>query len=44
MIQGTPMKTLSVLVVVSVAFLAAGCTHFGKVPIGKTPEPVVTKY
>ena len=41
---GQPMKTLSVLVVVSVAFLAAGCTHFGKVPIGKTPAPVVTKY
>jgi len=38
------MKALSVLVVVSVAFLAAGCTHVGKVPIGKTPAPVVTKY
>ena len=38
------MNALSVLVVVSVAFLAAGCTHIGKVPIGKTPAPVVTKY
>lgn len=38
------MKTLSVLVVVSVAFIAAGCTAIGKVPIGKTPAPVVTKY
>lgn len=38
------MKTLSVLVVVSVALFAAGCTTIGKVPIGKTPAPVVTKY
>lgn len=36
------MKKLSVLLVISVALLAAGCTHMGKAPIGKTP--VVTKY
>jgi hypothetical protein len=36
------MKLLSVLAIVCVAFVAAGCTHMGKAPIGKTP--VVTKY
>lgn len=38
------MKTVSVLAIVSVALFAAGCTTLGKVPIGKTPAPVVTKY
>jgi hypothetical protein len=38
------MKKVSVLIVVAVALLAAGCTTMGKVPIGKTPAPVVTKY
>lgn len=38
------MKLLSVLAIVSVAFVAAGCTTMGKAPIGKTPAPVVTKY
>lgn len=38
------MKATTLLAIVSVAFLAAGCMHFGKAPIGKAPQPVVTKY
>jgi hypothetical protein len=36
------MKKLSVLLAISLALLATGCTTMGKAPIGKTP--VVTKY
>jgi hypothetical protein len=38
------MKFTTLAVILSVAFLAGGCTTLGKAPIGKTPAPVVTKY
>jgi hypothetical protein len=35
-------NSLTLAVIAVVAMFAAGCTTFGKAPIGKTP--VVTKY
>ena len=43
-IGGSIMKLVALVVVASISMLTGGCVTYGKVPIGKQPAPVVTKY